>query len=112
MSEKNVEHLFDYGSINDQHKSAAAEIAELAEQAGNTDFAEMIRTKFEIKEIPRYDLTQSKMVRACAEAGIFCATQGFLQEGIGEDAIRYPLMAICEDVRTLEKLYDVIKNQK
>ena len=112
MSEKTINHLFDYGSINDDHKSAASEIASIVEQSGNEMLAELIKVKFQIKEIPKYDLKQSKMVQACAEAGIYCAVQGLIQEGVDSEAIQYPMVTICEDVRKLETLYDLIKKHQ
>jgi len=106
----NMQPVFDYGFINDDHKKAAEEIAALAEQQGMTMFAELIKTRFQVKEIPKYDISNSKFVQYCEKADLRLVTQGFLREGIEPDVIQYPLMVLCDDIRRLEKLVEVIKN--
>ena len=101
--------VFDYGSINEDHKKAAEEIANLAETHGMTMFAELIKTRFQVKEIPKYDITQSEFVKYTQKAGLNFAIQGFIREGAEPDFMQYPLLTICDDVRKLEKFIEVIK---
>lgn len=101
--------VFDYGSLNDDHKKAAEEIASLAEHHGMSMFAELIKTRFQVKEIPKYDISQSEFVKYCEKAGLNLAIQGFIREGTEPNIIQYPLMTLCDDVRKLEKLVEVIK---
>lgn len=106
---ENFDHLFDYGSINEDHKKAAEEIAQLSESMGNEMLAQLIRTRFQIKEIPKYPVEQSPFVQECLKADIKVVTQGFIREGEEPNIIQYPLLAVCEDVRNLDKLVKSIK---
>ena len=63
-----------------------------------------------MREIPKYDLEQSEFVKYCKEAGIFVAGQGYIVEGEGLNQMQYPMVAICDDVRRVEKIVEVIKN--
>ncbi len=109
MSEQ-LEHLFDYGSINDDHKAAAKEIAELADQMGNSMLSELIKTRFQLKTIPKYPLEESIFVKECLKADVKVVTQGYVRVGTEPDIVQYPLLAICEDVRNLDKLVISIRN--
>lgn len=102
--------VFDYGNITQEHKDAAEEIITMLEATGQSGLASDLRYKFQLAEIKKYDWSASEFVRYCKLADIYVAGQGHLMEGEGEDAMQYPLFAICEDVRKLEKLIHVIKN--
>ena len=102
--------VFNYGDITEQHKEAAMEIASLIANSGNEMLAELVKQRFKVVEIPRYDINLSPFIDACKEAGVFAAVQGYLQEGSDLEKIEYPLVSICEDIRKLEKLIPAIKN--
>jgi hypothetical protein len=103
-------HVFNYGEITADHKEAAEEIANFISGSGNEMLAELIKQRFKVTSIPRYDIKESKFANACVAAGVFPSVQGYLQEGDGLDKKEYPLIGITEDVRKLEKLYEAIKN--
>lgn len=103
-------HVFNYGEITADHKEAAEEIANFISGSGNEMLAELIKQRFKVTPIPRYNITESKFANACVAAGVFPSVQGYLQEGDGIDKKEYPLIGITEDVRKLEKLYEAIKN--
>lgn len=111
MTEENINHVFDYGAINDDHKKAAEEIAKFIKDQGHASLSDLILQRFNIREVPYYDITQSKFYQECQKAGIFVATQGFIQEGTGLDAIQYPLCVISGDIRRLDKFIDSIKDE-
>jgi hypothetical protein len=73
--------------------------------------AELVKQRFKVVEIPRYDINESPFIDACKEAGIFAAVQGYLQEGSDLEKMEYPLVSICEDIRKLEKLIPAIKKK-
>lgn len=102
--------VFNYGDISEQHKEAAVEIAGLIANSGNPMLAELVKQRFKIVQVPRYDINQSPFIEACKSAGVFPAVQGYVQEGVDVDKMEYPLISICEDVRKLEKLVEAIKN--
>jgi hypothetical protein len=106
---KELKPLFDYGSIKPEHKEAAEEIANYISEMGQGMLGDLIKTRFKIQEIPKYDMAESEFVQFCQQAGIYVAGQGYIQQGDGLDAIQFPMIAICEDVRNMQKLVDVIK---
>lgn len=101
--------LFNYGDITTEHKEAASEIAGLIENAGQPMLAEMIKSKFKVKEIPKYDLDESEFCKLAKQGNINVVIQGFVQEGDDHNAKQYQLISICEDIR---KLDDWMKNLK
>jgi hypothetical protein len=111
MSEE-LQHVFDYGDIKPEHKEAVAEVISLLRSHDLGTIADMLKIRFKIQEIPKYDASTSPWVVACTEAGIYNAIQGFVQEGVEPNIIQYPLMAVCDDIRKLEKLVDVIKKME
>ena len=109
---RGMDYLFDYGNITDENKAAALEIANMLESQGLKDLAESIKVKFKIKEIPKYDVESSPFVVACKAAGLYCSIQGYVQEGVEPNIIQYPLLAVCSDVRNLEKLIPIVKSME
>lgn len=108
MSEamRNMDPNFNYGDITDEHKQAAKEIANLMEGMNQPMMAELIRERFQIKPIPKYDFTQHPFVKACEQADLFCAVQGHIRDGSGK--LEYPVISISDDVRKFEKLFQII----
>jgi hypothetical protein len=109
---RNMNYLFDYGNITEENKAAALEIATYLESKGLDDIANSIKVKFKIVEIPKYDLESSPIVMALKTAGIFCAVQGYVQEGIEQDTIQYPLLSLNADIRHFEALIPIIKSME
>jgi hypothetical protein len=102
--------MFDYGSINEDHKQAAEEICKFLRDLRLNETADLVAQRFQLTQIPEYDMTQSKFYEECNKVGIFVACQGFLQEGSGLDAIKYPLVNISGDIRKMDMLVESIKN--
>ena len=102
--------VFNYGDIKEEHKEAAVEIANLIANSGNPMLADLVKQRFKVVEIPRYDINLSPFIDACKEAGIFAAVQGYVQEGSDLEKMEYPLISICEDIRKFQKLVTAIKN--
>jgi len=102
--------VFDYSTLNDDHKTAAAEIAIFLENQGHGELASVIKHRFKIEEIPFYNLENSEFFNYCREAGLFCAVQGYVHENVNTpDAIQYPIVCLSDDIRSLERLVAVIK---
>jgi hypothetical protein len=101
--------VFDYRVINDDHKAAAEEIANILEGMNQEMLAELIKHKFQVIERPKYDMKESKFVKHCADAGVYCSIQGHTLDG---DGIEYPLISICEDIRKLNNLVDIVREGK
>lgn len=109
---KEVVPVFDYGSINEDHKEAAIEIANWLNSLGLNDVSKELLLRFKIEENKKYDLNQSVFYQLCREAGIYVAGQGVVVEGQGQEATEYPLVCINGDIRQLDKFIDFVKNHK
>jgi hypothetical protein len=109
---KDVLPVFDYGSINETHQSAAKEIAGWLDSLGLKDVSRELLLRFKIEENKKYDITQSKFYQLCQEAGVYVAGQGVIIEGEGKDATEYPLVAINGDIRQLDKFIEFVQNKK
>jgi hypothetical protein len=104
--------VFDYSNLNEDHKKAAVEIAIFLADQGLNEIASVIKHRFKIEEIPFYNLEKSEFYNYCKKAGLFCAVQGYIHENVNTpDAIQYPIVCISDDIRSLEKLVAVIKNE-
>jgi len=103
-------HLFDYGTISDDHKEAAAEIAKVLEESGLSEPARQIKARFKVEELPTYNMEDSEFAKYCKMAGIFISMQGLIMEGEGADVMQYQLCAVNDDIRRLNHLIEVIKD--
>ena len=104
--------MFDYGNINLQHKSAAKEIATWLADQGHHELSELVNRRFEVVQIPKYDLSQSEFYQECQKAGVHVGIQGYTQEGTGLDAIQYPLVTASGDIRKMNELVKSIRGQQ
>lgn len=101
-----VKQTFDYGSINDSHKEAVEEAANLAREMGHHLFAEYLVRKFNVVEPKRFDLDDSLFFQLCKENDIRPFLQGHRIEKTDGEEIHYPVLSITEDVRTLDALVE------
>lgn len=102
--------VFDYGSLNDDHKAAAQEIAEILRNMGNEHLAIAISQRFKLEEPNRFDYKTTKFFEACAKADVYLGMQGYVVDHRDPDKTEYPIVSISEDIRKLENLYDIIKS--
>jgi hypothetical protein len=101
--------VFDYGNIKEEHKDAAIEIISILEKLGQGGItSELIKQKFEITEIPKYDVTKSTFGNFCKQKDIFVATQGWVTEEENLEKKQYPYVSVNEDIRKLDDLADFI----
>ena len=105
---KNMSPVFDYGKITDEQKKAAEEICLLLQTLGQPLLSDLIKEKFGIVQTPKYNIDEHEFVKACMQAELHCAIQGFVKDGTGN--IEYPVIAICDDSRKFFNLYNIIKN--
>jgi len=104
--------VFDYGSLNDDHKKAAEEIVFILRTIGQDFIAESISQRFKLVEPKKFNLEDSKFFQSCREAGIYINIQGFLVDHSDPEKTEYPIISLSEDVRNFDRLYETIKNQK
>ena len=98
--------MFDYGSINDEHKAAAEECAKLIEPI-NPLVAYQIRQRFKIVEPERMDPEDSEFYRLARDFGIFPAQQGHM---VGPDGVQIPMVAVCADLPKFDAFLQYYKN--
>lgn len=108
---RDMQPVFDYGSINNDHREAAVEIIGLLRQMGNELPAKIIAERFKLEEPKRFDFTTTKFAKACQEANVFLGVQGFLINQDDPEKTEYPIVSISEDIRKLETLYYIIRDQ-
>lgn len=100
-----VDHVFDYNSITDEHKKAIKEVLAILENFGYDMVSDMIKLKFNITQRPKYDLSTSEFVKCCEKANILTITQGY----IIDNSVEYPVVFIQDDIRTLNDFIEKIK---
>ena len=97
---------FNYHHMSDDHKLAAEECARLCEKTGNDMVAKMIRHQFTLEQLETKKIDDSVFCKLLTSAGVMFAAQG--HKRIGDTLI--PVVAIVEDIDTLDKLAIFIKN--
>ena len=98
--------VFDYGSIKDEHKSAAEECAKLVESI-NPPVASLIRERFQIVEPKRLPIESSEFYKIATEFGLFPATQGYM---VGPDGVQIPMVAVCAEITKFDQFLEHYKD--
>ena len=75
------------------------------------DIEDSFEKDYGMEEVKHYPLDGNRFVEACKACKISGNVQGHAHSG-DEGAIRYPVIALVEDIRKFEALYDYIKNEK
>ena len=104
---ENMKPVFDYGSLKQEHKDTAEEIAKILSGAGQDMLATLIKEKFQLVEKPTYDWENSPFVLAAVEAGLYCNCQGT----VVDNGVNYQIVSITDDIRRLEKIIPAIINK-
>jgi len=102
-NKKIADELYDYGSITDRDKKVVEEVLKYVDN----DLHDDIKEKFEIKTRPVYEVKTHPFYKVCEEMNIPLTLQGFNYSD-DKGTQKYPVYAICEDFRKLEKLYTKI----
>lgn len=106
----NTEFQFDYRRLTDDHKHAAAEIANMIENSGNKMLADNIRLKFELKTIPTFDISNSPFIKSIEKFDIKVNVQGFIHEtDENGNEIKYPMIVVCDDIRKFDYFIENVK---
>jgi len=98
--------VFNYHHMTDDHKLAAEECARLCENTGNDMVAKLIRNQFSLEQLEKKNIDDSVFCKLLVSAGIAFSAQG--NKRIGDVLI--PVVAVVEDIDTLDKLAVFIKN--
>jgi len=98
--------VFDYGSIKEEHKSAAEECAKLVESI-NPPVASLIRERFKIVEPKRLPLEDSEFYKIATGFGFGIAPQGYM---VGPDGVQIPMVSICAEITKFDQFLEHYKN--
>tara|TARA_Y100001937_G_scaffold72524_1_gene98695 strand:- start:2091 stop:2516 length:426 start_codon:yes stop_codon:yes gene_type:complete len=97
------EELYDHGSITKRDQLVVEECLKFIDPGLHDE----VKEKFEMKTRPIYEVKNHPMWKILKELNIFPALQGY-DFSSETGSTRYPIYAICEDFRKLEKLYEAI----
>ena len=89
----------------------ANDIIRMCEERGLQELVSAIKIRYGMEEVKHYPLDGNRFVEACKACNIAGNVQGHVHSG-DEGAMRYPVVAVVEDIRKFEALYDYIKNEK
>tara|TARA_B100000900_G_C20419781_1_gene650442 strand:+ start:421 stop:789 length:369 start_codon:yes stop_codon:yes gene_type:complete len=102
---------FDYEKLSQEQKEAVDEVFRVLSEKYSTLDLTPLRIKFKLEEKKYYDLEDSNFAKRCENNKIVLDTQGWIKEGLGEDAIHYPLVTMSGDIRQFEKLFNQYKEE-
>ena len=105
----NKELVFDYGHITSEHKKVVEEVINIANSSGHEMFAELLKIKFQIKDIPIHDINNSEFINICKKINVTYTVQGYTKETINGEEIKFPLISVCADIRQLDKIIETAK---
>ena len=100
------EELYDHGSITKRDQLVVEECLKFIDQSLHDE----VREKFEMKVRPIYEVKNHPMWKILEQCKIMPTLQGY-DFNLETGSTRYPIYAICEDFRKLEKLYEAIAQQ-
>ncbi len=104
---KKYETNFDYNDMEKADiKKAVLEVMNVLRKQGiSENIIKDLELKFKIKQPKTYDLTKSPFYNYANSIGIDITINGHVATATGtKDEMRYPIVAICEDIRKLELL--------
>lgn len=110
IKEKVIEYTpnYDYGSISQEDKALVKEITILLEKENQNAIAEQLKLTFGLKDIERYDMNTSPFYQVCRELNVPLSPQGTVKVSENGKTIEYPLVALCDDIRILNKIFEHI----
>jgi hypothetical protein len=101
---------FDYGSLTKEQKKVVIEIMELlrkSNQENMLEFADVLKHKFNVEEIPMEDTSKSWLLHILKKENVNHCVQGFNLENVNTKNVKkYPIILIQDDIRTLEKAFE------
>jgi len=112
-NKNNVEYNYDFGEgrIPENHKIVINEAVKLLEKFNMIESAELLKKEFHLKKENTFDLQKSVFYHMWKSFGKTASVQGHIVEGLGLNAVKYPLYCIQEDIRVFDSFIEyVIKN--
>jgi hypothetical protein len=102
---------FDYEKLSQEQKEAVDEVFRVLSERHSTLDLTPLRIKFKLEEKKYYDLEDNNFAKRCRDNKIVLDTQGWIKEGLGEDAIHYPLVTMSGDIRQFDDMFNKYKEE-
>lgn len=114
-----VRGVFDYGEITEGQKSVVEELLTQLKQDPKMSFVlddekiTSLKKQFKIEEIDRFDIEKSAFYQLAKQKNYYAPIQGWIKEGLGPDAIEYPILSTNMDIREYDKMvHELIQKGK
>lgn len=107
--EEKIIEPFDYGNIKENEKKTVLEILNLINQSP-TDmslkmFAKFIEHKFQLKDVPRFDVMQTEFIQKALKIGLTPQIHGWVQSKTAENEdIQFPIVYFSADIKKFIEL--------
>jgi len=120
-TEQNVSErgVFDYGSITEGQKSVVEELLTQLKQDPKMSFllddekVSSLKKQFKIEEIDKFDIEKSVFYQFAKQKNYYAPIQGWIKEGLGPDAMEYPILSTNMDIREYDKMvHELIQKGK
>lgn len=104
---KEVEQPFDFGTLSQRDKKVIQEVIKFLKEEKNLDkdMEKSLHLKFELKDVPKFNIDNSNFLRHVKKLNLFYNESGFLREGRYPNIVEYPIIAVQTEIRNFEKLY-------
>lgn len=96
--------IFDFSELNSDHKDAAEEILRVCRNLGYEEMVDNIRSKFQLEDIPIYDITDSSVIKKLKDYNIGYSVQGYTRD----NGMDYPYITISDDIRKFEEILNEV----
>lgn len=112
---KTVYKKFNFDLMTDRDKQVVKEVINFLKEENTPDLDEKkekaILQKFQIADVPKYDLNNSNFIRHVKKLKMFFNDQGVIRVGKYPDMKEFPIINVQSDIRDFEKLYASIVNE-
>jgi len=110
LKEKAVEYTpnYDYGSISDDDKALVKEITMMLENENQHSLSEQLKLTFGLKDIEKYNMDNSPFYQICKELNLPLQSQGTIKVSENGKVTEYPMVALCDDIRRLNKIIEYV----
>lgn len=100
---------FDYGSITEQHKEAVKEVINIIKTTPGASpdvLAIALEHKFEIKDLPKFDMMTTEICQKAAKIGVTPQLAGWINEN---NERLFPVVYLSADIRKFVELQEELK---
>ena len=112
---KTILQKFNYDLMTDRDKQIVKEVINFLKEEDTSNLDERkekaILQKFQITDVPRYNLDDSNFIRHIRKLKMFFNDQAVIRVGKYPDMKEFPIINVQSDIRDFEKLYASIADE-